>query len=112
MDLFSRERELCELFIRNKRDENVKFTYDISNKAVEIRVHYKKRKHWRPLNGENDLNRLWRNFDLAFIGYKETCFVLNYRKNNFYVTEYLFPMLYFNVDNFHSSEFQNYEPSY
>ena len=112
MDLFARERELCELFIRNRRDENTKFTYDISNRAVEICVYYNKRKHWSSSNGENDLNRLWRNFNLAFIGYKDTCLVLKYRKNNVYVTEYLFPMLYFNVDNFHSLEFQNYEPRY
>ena len=112
MDVFSRERELCELFIRNRRDENIKFTYDISNKAVEICVHYKKKKHWRPSNGESDLNRLWRNFNLAFIGYKEKCLVLNYRKNNFYLTEYLFPMIYFNIDNFHSLEFKNYESGY
>ena len=112
MDFFAREKELCELFSRNRMDENTKFTYDVSNKEAEVCVHYKKRKHWSPSNGESDLNRLWWNFNLAFIGYKEKCLVLNYRRNNSYVTEYLFPMLYFNIGNFHSLEFQYYEPGY
>ena len=112
MDFFSRERELCETFIRNRRDENLRFSYNISNKSVEILVTYKNKEDWDVRNGKVDLNRLWRNFNLAFIGYKSKCLVLNYKKDDMYVTEYLFPMLHFNIENFHFLEFQKYEPNY
>ena len=40
VDLFLRERELCLLFIRNRK-ENVSIDYPISNKSVDIVVRYK-----------------------------------------------------------------------
>ena len=49
---------------------------------------------------------------IAFIGYKRDCLVLNYKAKDRYVTEYTFPMHYFNIENFHSAEFQKYESAY
>ena len=46
MNLFARERELCEVFIRNRKDENLKFKYNISNRGVEITVCYKNKRDW------------------------------------------------------------------
>ena len=109
---FARERELCETIIRNRKDDELKFSYDISNKYASVFVHYKNRKDWNVENGKHDLNRLWKNFNLAFIGYKPQCLVLNYKKDNIYTTEYMFPMLHFNIENVHSLDFQKYEANY
>ena len=75
---------------------------------MKILVFYKRKGDWNVKNGEADLNRLWKNFNLAFIGYKNKCLVLNYKRYDVYLTEYLFPILYFNIENFHSLEFQQY----
>ena len=75
-------------------------------------VFYSDKEDWNIENGEKDLNRLWKNFNLAFIGYKSECVTLNYPSNGLYVTEYFFPMKYFNIDNFYSLEFQKYESEY
>ena len=109
VDLFLRERELCLLFIRNRK-ENVSIDYPISNKSVDIVVRYKSKNDWDIEDGRRDLNRLWRNFNLSFIGYKTECLILNYTtSNNRFVTEYFFPMKFFNINNFHSQEFKKYE---
>ena len=109
MAFFERERELCELFIKNSKRNHAKFTYNISAKAVSICVCYEKKADWSNSDGERYLNRLWRNFNLAFIGFRDRCLVLKYnRKKNYfrdYFTEYLFPMLHFNMENFYSLEF-------
>ena len=109
MAFFERERELCELFIKNMKKKDIKFTYDISTNAVSICVCYKDRYGWSNSEGKKYLNKLWKNFNLAFIGYKDRCLVLKYdrNKNHFrdYFTEYLFPMIRSNIDNFYSSEF-------
>ena len=97
-DLFSRERELCELFIKNRRSDNVTIDYKISTKYVDILVFYSDKEDWNIKNGENDTNRLWKNLNLAFIGYKSKCLTLNYPANGLYVTEYFFPMKHFNID--------------
>ena len=108
-DLFSRERELCELFIKNRRTDNVSIYYNISTRSVDILVFYSDKEDWNIENGEKDLNRLWKNFNLAFIGYKSECLTLNYPANGLYVTDYFFSMKFFNIDNFYSQEFQKYE---
>ena len=61
-----------------------------------------------------DLNRLWKNFNLAFIGYKAHCTVLKYHNAEIQnaITEYMFPTLNFNIENFHSPEFQKYTSDY
>ena len=111
-DLFSRERELCMLFIKNRK-ENVSLGYSISNKSVDIIVRYKEKADWDIEDRRKDLNRLWKNLNLSFIEYKTECVVLNYRNSYWhYVTEYFFPMIFFNIDNFHSKEFRNYDPKY
>ena len=112
LDLFARERELCEVSIRNRKYDNRRFEYNISNRAVEILVFYKNKKDWNVKNGRNDVDRLWKNFNLAFIGYTSKCVVLDYEREGFFVKEYLFPMCFFNIDNFHSPEFQQYDPNY
>ena len=43
-DLFSRERELCMLFIKNRKKDNLSFDFSISNKSVDIIVHYRAQK--------------------------------------------------------------------
>ena len=112
-DLFERERELCILLMKNRRNENISIDYSISNKSVDLLVYYKDKADWDIENGREDINRLCRNFNLAYIGYKTECLALNYTtQNGFYVTEYVFPMQLFNIDNFHSTEFKKYEPNY
>ena len=113
-DLFERDRELCMLFIKNNESEALSFDYSISNKSVDLVVRYNNQSHWDVEKGRENVNRLWRNFNLAFIGYKSNCVVLNYRTvHNKFVTEYFFPMIKFNVENFHSKEFrENYSNEY
>ena len=111
-ELFRRERELCLLFMKNRENHKVSIEYSISNKSVDVLVFYKDRADWDDENGRQDINQCWRSFNLAFIGYKLDCLVLNYRARGFYVTEYTFPMQHFNIDNFHSAEFQKYESAY
>ena len=111
-DLFSRERELCELFIKNRRTDTVSIDYNISTRSVDIMVFYLDKEDWNIENGEKDLNRLWKNFNFAFIGYKSECLTLNYPANGLYVTEYFFPMKFFNIDTFYSLEFQKFESEY
>ena len=77
-DLFDRERELCLLFIKNNESEGLPFDYSISNKSVDIVVHYNNQNDWDIERGRENIDRLWRNFNLAFIGYKTKCVVLNY----------------------------------
>ena len=101
-DLFARERELCLLSIKNRK-EDVSIDYSISNKSVDIIVRYKSKSGWDVEDGRKDFNWLWRNFNLSFTGYKTECLILNYtNQNNRFVTEYFFPMKFFNIDNFHS----------
>ena len=112
-DLFTRERELCTLLMKNRRNECVSIDYSISNKSVDVLVYYKNKANWNIKSGESGLNRLWRNFNLAYIGYKTECLTLNYSDGRgFHVTEHVFPMKYFNIVNFHSEEFKKYDPSY
>ena len=112
-DVFARERELCNLFIQKRKREKVSIDYSISNKSLDIIVRYNFEKDWDIENARVDLNRLWRNFNFAFIGYKTECLILKYEneKCNF-VVEYFFPMQSFNIDNFHSLEFKKYDPKY
>ena len=77
-DLFDRERELCLLFIKNNESEGLPFDYSISNKSVDIVVRYNNQNDWDIERGRENIDRLWRNFNLAFIGYKTKCVVLNY----------------------------------
>ena len=99
--------------MKNRRNERVSVDYSISNKSVDVLVFYKNKSDWGVKNGEADINRLWRNFNLAYIGYKTECLTLNYfDQRGFYVTEYAFPMKFFNIDNFYLDEFKKYEPRY
>ena len=111
--LFDRERELCCLFARNRKNEKVSIDYVISNKSVEIYVTYEDKADWDIESGKIDLNRLWKNFNLPFIGYKSECVTLTYTNmNDYHVTEYVFTMIFFNIDSFYSDEFKNYNPNY
>ena len=111
-DLFKRERDLCILFMKNRQNDKISIEYFISNKSVDVLIFHKHKADWNVENGKQDIDRLWRNFNLAFVGYKRDCLVFNYRARGLYVTEYTFPMHHFNIDNFHSADFQKYEPSY
>ena len=107
-DLFDRERELCMLFTKNNESEGLSFDYSISNTSVDLIVRYTKQGEWDIEKGRENINRLRRNFNLGFIGYKTECVVLNYRTvHNKFVTEYFFPMIKFNIENFYSKEFRN-----
>ena len=112
-DLFARERELCMLFKQNRQSDRVLIDYAISIKSVDVLAYYKNKADWDVQDGRQDFNRLWRNFNLAYIGYKTECVILNYVDflNN-YVTEHFFPMKLFNIDNFRSKEFEKYDPKY
>ena len=107
-DLFDRERELCMLFIKNNECEGFSFDYSISNSSVDLIVRYNNQNKWDVEKGRENISRLWRNFNLAYIGYKTECVVLNYRIiHNKFVKEYFFPMIKFNLENFHSKEYRN-----
>ena len=107
-DLFDRERELCMLFIKNNESEGLSFDYLIRNTLVDLIVCYNNQNEWDIEKGKENINRLWRNFNLAYIGYKTECVVLNYGTiHNKFVTEYVFPMIKFNIENFYSKEYRN-----
>ena len=99
--------------MKNRRNERVFIDSSISNKSVDVLVYYKDKSDWDIESGEIDLNCLWRNFNLAYIGYKTECLILNYfNSRGYHVTEYVFPMSFFDIDNFHSKEFKKYDPKY
>ena len=77
-DIFERERELCMLFIKHNKSESLSFDFSISNSSVDLIVRYNNQTDWNIEKGRQDINRLWRNFNLAFIGYRSECIVLNF----------------------------------
>ena len=110
-DLFHRERELCLLFEERNESEHVSIRYPIDNSAVTIFVAHGN--NYRDVEKERKtLNRLGKNFKLDFIGYLNECVVLRYFDHDGPLTEYNFPMVCFNVDNYHSPEFLNYLSDY
>ena len=111
-DIFGRERELCLLFIKNNKSHGLSFDFSISNSSVELIVRYSKEDQWDQEKGRRNIDRLWKNFNLAFIGYNSHCNVLRYRTNMHFVTEYSFTMLKINIENFHSAEFEKYNNTY
>ena len=111
-DFFGHERELCMLFIKNNKAYGLNFDFTISNSSVELIVRYSKQGQWDKERGRKDNERLWKNFNLAYIGYSSHCNVLTYRTNMHFVTEYSFTMLKFNIDNFNSKEFKEYNNTY
>ena len=78
-DLFDRERELCMLFIKNNKSDDLSFDYSISSASVDLVVPYNDKNDWDIEKGRENIDQLWRNCNLAFIGYKSKCVVLNYR---------------------------------
>ena len=92
------------LFIKNNKSHGLSFDFTISNSSVDLIVRYSKPGEWDQEKGRRNIDRLWKNFNLAFIGYNSHCNV-TYRTNMHFVTEYSFTMLKFNVENFHSTEF-------
>ena len=111
-DIFGRELELCLLFIKNNKSDGLSFDFVISNSSVDLIVRYSTLDEWDIEKGRRNIDRLWENFNLAFIGYNSHCNVLTYRSNMAFVTEYSFAMLKFNFENFHSPEFDNYDNTY
>ena len=111
-DIFGRERELCLLFIKNKKSNGLSFDFSISNSSVDLIVRYSNPDEWDQEKGRKNIDRLWKNFNLAFIGYNSHCNVVTYRTNMQFVTEYSFTMLKFNYENFHSAEFAKYNNTY
>ena len=105
-DIFGRERELCN------KSHGLSFDFSISNSSVELIVRYSKQDQWDREKGRRNIDCLWKNFNLAFIRYNSHCNVLTYRTNMHFVTEYSFTMLKFNIENFHSAEFEKYNNTY
>ena len=46
MDVFQRERELCDLFIRHWKTDGVSINYFLSNNSVDIIVCYNFEGNW------------------------------------------------------------------
>ena len=69
-DIFECERELCLLFIKNNKSESLSFDFSISNSSVDLIVRYNNQTDWNIEKEREDINCLWRNFNLAFIGYR------------------------------------------
>ena len=111
-DIFGRERELCLLFIKNNKSDGLSFDFTISNSSVDLIVRYSKLDEWDIEKGRINIDRLWKNFNLAFIGYNSHCNVITYKTNMTFVTEYSFIMLKFNIENYHSPEFAKYNNTY
>ena len=105
MDLFKRERELCLLFKSRHENNKIKIDFSLSNKGVDILV-FHDGNEWDIQKGREEVDSSSRDFNLAFIGYKPKCNVINYcHESGSFVTEYMFPMIFFNIDNFYSPEF-------
>ena len=111
-DIFGRERELCLLFIKNNKSDGLSFDFTISNSSVDLIVRYSKLDKWDIEKGRINIDRLRKNFNLAFIGYNSHCNVITYKTNMTFVTEYSFTMLKFNIENYHSPEFAKYNNTY
>ena len=111
-DIFGRERELCLLFIKNNKSDGLSFDFTISNSSVNLIVRYSKLDEWDIEKGRINIDRLWKNFNLAFIGYNSHCNVITYKTSMTFVTEYSFTMLKFNIENYHSPEFAKYNNTY
>ena len=61
---------------------------------------------WDVEKGRGEVEKLWKDFNLAFICYRPNCSVIRYRRESgCFVVEYMFPMIFFNIDNFHYPEF-------
>ena len=98
---FDRERLLCEKFIRRfKRNNEIKFLYEITTTAISIFVQHKS--SWNEKKGKRYLNYLIKKYNLAYIGYKNKCLIL---KQNDREIEYMIPMIHFNLDNYYSKEY-------
>ena len=110
-DIFVRERELCLLFIKDNKSDGLSFDFVISNSSVDLIVKYSNPNQWDTEKGRREIDKLWKNFNLAFIGYKSHCNVLQYRTfDSFYETVSFY--LKFNMENFQSSEFNKYDNLY
>ena len=78
MDVFSRERELCELFKSKNSNKNQKVVYTIEANAVTISIFHKGSLDYKRMGFI--LNILWDNFKLPIIGWKQTCSIVRYKK--------------------------------
>ena len=68
MDFFHPERELCLLFKQKNEGIGVSINYSITNSSVNICIFHEEGNQ-NAEQGRKNLNRLWKNFNLAFIGY-------------------------------------------
>ena len=111
---FFNEREDFVIFLYDTGKQTVSINYFLSNKSVDIIVCYNFEENWDVEAARDDLNRLWRKFNPAFIGYDTKCYVIKnfYAHCNKFGVEYIFPMKFFNIDNFHSEEFKIYDAKY
>ena len=78
-DIFARERELYLFLIKNNKSDGLSFDFVISNSSVDLIVKYSNPNQWDTEKGRREIDKLWKNFNLAFIGYKSHCNVLQYR---------------------------------
>ena len=50
---------------------------------------------WDFEKGRLEIDQLWKDFNVAFIGYKPNCSVIRYKHDSgAFVTEYMFPMIF------------------
>ena len=74
MDVFFREKELCELFKSKNSNENKKLVYTIEANAVTISIFHQVSLDYKRMNFV--LNILWDNFKLPIICCKKTCSIV------------------------------------
>ena len=66
MDVFYRERQLCELF----KSENNGFDINFNIKSSEVSIFVRHSGNWDIQKGKKNLNKLWENFKLPVISWK------------------------------------------
>ena len=110
MDVFYRERQLCELFKSGNNGFDINFNINSGEVAIFV-LHYGK---WDSQKGKSILNKLWENFKLPVIGWENNCKVLNYKDINgdFLICEYIFTMSHFNCWKTMADEFKEYNSKY
>ena len=74
MDIFFREKELCELFKSKNSNENKKLVYTIEANVVTTSIFHQVSLDYKRMSFV--LNILWDNFKLPIICWKKTCSIV------------------------------------
>ena len=105
MDVFYRERELCELF----KSENNGFDINFNINSSEVTISVRHSGNWNSQKGKKNLNKLWENFKLSAIGWENNCKVLNYKD---IIDDVSISECHFNYWKTMADEFQIYNSKY